>query len=68
MDHILIGLAIAALAIVLLFMAFRPALGVRRFEDRDLDGEPDETPEERRIAREIIAADEAARAEPLDRP
>jgi hypothetical protein len=68
MDHILIGLAVAALAIALLFMAFRPAEGVRRFEDIDLDGEPDETPEERRVVREIIAADEAARAEPVDKP
>jgi nitrogen fixation-related uncharacterized protein len=68
MDTILIGLAVAALAIGLLFMAFRPAIGARKFEDLDQDGEPDETPEERRLAREILLADEAARADLEDRP
>lgn len=57
MQNILIGLTIAALVVVLLAMALRPTLGPSRFVDADKDGEPDETPAEKRRALEVIRAD-----------
>lgn len=61
MQTILIGLVIAALVIGLLAMAFRPALGPQRFVDADKDGEPDESPEEKRRALEAEQADQNRR-------
>jgi hypothetical protein len=49
MQTILIGLGIVILAGVLLAMAFRPGrVTPMHFTDADSDGEPDETPEEKR--------------------
>lgn len=61
MQTILIGLVIAALVIVLLAMAFRPAEGPKRFVDADKDGEPDETPEEKRRALDAEQVDQNRR-------
>jgi hypothetical protein len=52
MQNILIGLFILLLAAGLLAAAFRPVRTSRRFVDADKDGEPDETPEEKRHALE----------------
>lgn len=52
MQTILTALVIGALALGLLAMVLRPVSGPRRFEDADQDGEPDETPEEKRRALE----------------
>ena len=58
MQNILIGLVILALAIGLLAMVFRPAAGPDRFVDADKDGEPDETPEEKRRALDAARVDQ----------
>lgn len=58
MQNILIGLVITALVVALLAMLFRPVLGPGRFVDADKDGEPDETPEEKRRALEAERADQ----------
>lgn len=53
MQNILIGLGVLLLAGVLFAMAFRPGrTGPTHFTDADADGEPDETPEEKRRALE----------------
>ena len=53
MQNILIGLGVFLLAAVLFVMAFRPGqTAPRHFVDADQDGEPDETPEDKRRALE----------------
>ncbi|MDB5422015.1 MAG: hypothetical protein JWR59_1962 [Brevundimonas sp.] len=52
MSNILIGLLILFLAAGLLFMVFRPLSRPDRVVDADQDGEPDESPEEKRRALE----------------
>jgi hypothetical protein len=51
-QNILIGLLILILVSGLLVAVFRPIKGPRHFVDADQDGEPDESPEEKRRARE----------------
>lgn len=53
MQNFLIGLGVLILIGVLFAMAFRPGqMGPTHFTDADADGEPDETPEEKRRALE----------------
>ena len=52
MQNILIGLFVLLLAAGLLAAALRPGRSPRGFVDTDKDGEPDETPEEKRRALE----------------
>jgi hypothetical protein len=53
MQNILIGLGVLILVGVLFAMAVRPGrVGPTHFTDADADGEPDETPEEKRRALE----------------
>lgn len=53
MQNILIGLGVLILFGVFLAMAFNPGrTRPRRFTDADSDGEPDETPEQKRRAME----------------
>lgn len=55
MHNILIGLVVLIIAGGLLAMIFRPVGGPRHFVDADEDGEPDESPEEKRRALETDA-------------
>ena len=61
MQNILMGLVILALVIGLLAMLSQTSLGPRGFVDADKDGEPDETPEEKRRALEARQADHSRR-------
>lgn len=50
MQNILVGLFVLLLAAGLLAAALRPGRTPRHFIDADQDGEPDESPEEKRRA------------------
>lgn len=52
MQNLLVGLLVLLLFAGLLVLLFRPVNTPRHFIDADQDGEPDETPEEKRRALE----------------
>ncbi|CAN5219386.1 hypothetical protein BH10PSE1_BH10PSE1_11660 [soil metagenome] len=55
MQNILIGLLVLLVAAGVVAAVFRPIRAPRHFIDADQDGEPDETPEEKRRALETDA-------------